>query len=182
MPKYHLALDGNLIRERMFDDGETPPLLASNKGVWLPEEKTDTPFNPLTQTQLDETLKIDSTNSKVVKTKAVRDKSADETKEEIADAQTNLREEYRRIAMGKTFDIFAEVDHLQAVVHAVGCIVTHGVVTASWPSTDRDKYTAFTTNLATQAALAVRLDELIAAIPASLTAIAAIDPNAGWAA
>lgn len=69
---HDLIKDGDIIKSHDFGS-DTPPTLAVNKGVWLPRQTNETPYDPATQTR---ELQVTSTATQSIHTYIVRDKTA----------------------------------------------------------------------------------------------------------
>lgn len=95
MGRYHKVLGGEIVETRDFAEGETPPALAANKGVWLPEIVAGyEPFDPVSEVRSGPVQTIEETA--VVQLYTVRDKNTDEVGAMVESKVALLEAEYRR--------------------------------------------------------------------------------------
>lgn len=172
MIEHALVRDGQIVRHELFAEDSPPPVLAANKGAWLPVVTEDPAFNPITQVRGDAETLVEPTQ--VLVTATVRDKTEGEVAamraakiaavKEAASArilalypswrQTNMLARgfeltYRRFAGALTPDEEAEVAALQA----------------SWDDVK---------------AIREASNALEASVPSDAIEIDAFDPTQGW--
>ena len=73
MIEHALVRDGQIVRHEMFSENAPAPVLAANKGAWLPVVTEDPAFNPITQVRGETEVVVEE--GRVLITAAVRDKT-----------------------------------------------------------------------------------------------------------
>lgn len=170
---YDLVQGGVVVASRDFD-GTGAPMLAANKGVWLPRVIEDATFDPVAQVRTGPVATVEA--ERTVWTYTVRDKTGDEIsamRQAVADAIDAEAE--RRILL-----VMPEYAQRNALALGIQLVTTIGPDPTTWSSDDQATYA---TDMAAFAAINVIRDTsnaLIATIPADAAAISAFNPLSGW--
>lgn len=167
-----LVRDGAVLRLHPFNEDEELPVLAANKGVWLPVEEDHAECDPATQVLLDPVTTVEE--DRVVVGCPVREK----TPLEVAAMREAKVAEVKAEASARILALYPAWKQTNMLARGVELASIR--VVQPWTPEEEAESALLLGRWAEVKAIRELSDALEASIPQDAAGIAAFDPSQGW--